>query len=511
VQGGCESFNDNPRTGHFNNLLYYIDLKDLCQDCSKICSAGSFFDGEKCEICSAGSFLSIENKQEGCTLCPPGTFNPNIAAGSFKQCYPCPEGSFNNLSGQSYCFDCPALTDCPSGSLEPSLLVQKVQVDRINPRLYSSQSVEKKLLIVQLLISLSIALISFIIYYFWSRFHFLKKLDFFINYHNYRLNTLMMLKSNIFGVLFTLGFISFVLIFVITTFLEFAFKNIIEEKTLLPGPILNQEVKIFTAELFTLKIKLEQFGDVCSNDVIKISTFDIKFKEQSVKIESLSGRICEVILEFYECNFGTGSFIDISCSGSSSYASGFQLNLTTTSSIPNEISSIKTKLRSSKNKVLVGSTKSQFFYSLTPSLFRSEVSKWPSESTGFHISQEKSPVKGSELSILELSLASLLEIRVHLSINYSGLYTYRYMKNSIFFVIAAVLGTVFGVLAAFASGLRIFERGKRNFRARVFKVRFLRRIEKKGVEIVRNFEEFELGIEKCKEDRGDNYRLTLEF
>lgn len=522
VHGGGESFGNNPRDGSQTDSMFYIDYEEICKYdvCEGECSAGNYFNGTSCAMCPAGSYSSgftslvssLAPTDNQCLLCPAGTYNPQSGASNVKQCYPCSEGTYNNQTGQQYCRDCPESTDCPSGSIEPSIPLYSASSSRVTPKLYSSKSIEKSQKLVETIISLFCVLLCFLILKLWKKVEFLKKIDIFLDKHNYILNMQMILKSNKFGVIATFAFTCFVVIFLIGTGLNYTYNNILEEKTLLPGPVLNQEVDVFVSEKFFVKILLEQYGDICSDQTIKVSSFGVYYQSKNVKVEAKERNICQVIFECSSCSFDTGSYIHLNSTGKNSYASGFKVNITTSSSIPNEISSIQTKMRSSKNKVFIGSTTSTFFYTLTPSLFHSDVFRWPSKLTGFHLSETQNPIKGSELSTYELSMSSLLQLKIFLTINYSGLYTRRYMKTSIYFVIAGFIGTVFGIMSGIGWLLKVLEKIKRTSRNKFLKFSEYRRMKFFVQVMMRNFDEKSENKEKDKDKDDDNcYRLTLEY
>ena len=523
IHGGGESFGTNPREGSHSNLMFYIEYQEICKYivCEGECSAGEYFNGTSCVMCPAGTYSSgyttlvsdLAPNEQQCLLCPVGTYNPQSGASNIKQCYPCSEGTYNNKTGQQYCRDCPELTDCPSGSIEPSILIHTASSLRVTPKLYSSKSIENSLKKVEIIISLFCVSLCLLILKFWTKVGLFKKIDIFLDKHNYILSKQMVLMSNKFGVIATFGFYCFVIIFLISIGLNYIYNNILEEKTLLPGPVLNQEVDVFVSEKFFVKILLEQFGDLCSDQIIKVSSFGVYYKSKDVKVEEKAKNICQVIFECNNCSFDTGSYIYLNSTGKNSYASGFTVNITSSSSIPNEISSIQTKMRSSKNKVFIGSTAGTFFYTLTPSLFHSDIFRWPSELTGFHLSETRNAIKGSELSTYELSMSSLLQLKIFLTINYSGLYTRRFVKTSIYFVIAGFLGTVFGILTGIGLMLKVLEKMKRVSRRKLLRFLEYKRMKFLVQIMMRNFDEKKENIQNIEKDEfGDNgYRLTLEY
>jgi hypothetical protein len=84
-----------------------------------------------------------------------------------------------------------------------------------------------------------------------------------------------------------------------------------------------------------------------------------------------------------------------------SYASFLSVNLTSSSSIPNEFSSVFIPVNpNSKELLLRGTDPTIVYYSLTPSvifmkIFTSQSSEWPSSETGYHIAPDQNPMIGS--------------------------------------------------------------------------------------------------------------------
>lgn len=73
-------------------------------------------------------------------------------------------------------------------------------------------------------------------------------------------------------------------------------------------------------------------------------------------------------------------------SEASSYASSISVEISSTSSIPDENSQLIMGAKPEKGKVLRGFQPTEFFILLTPSVFLSTVSDWESLMTGYHIS-----------------------------------------------------------------------------------------------------------------------------
>lgn len=120
--------------------------------------------------------------------------------------------------------------------------------------------------------------------------------------------------------------------------------------------------------------------------------------------------------------------------------------MTADSSIPNQQSSILSIIVPSENSIFFGSLASEFFFAMTPSLFKSESRNWPSLSTGYHVSSESSQIIGSESLTIELPLKSQLKIDINLNKSIFALFTQRKLEQSLIFVLSGLFGSVFGVM-----------------------------------------------------------------
>ena len=75
------------------------------------------------------------------------------------------------------------------------------------------------------------------------------------------------------------------------------------------------------------------------------------------------------------------------------------MNLTTSSSVPGEISGLSTSIKpDSKTVVLKGSDPSQVYLKFIPSIFKSESNNWPEQETGFHVYSYQNNEVGSVAS-----------------------------------------------------------------------------------------------------------------
>lgn len=84
-----------------------------------------------------------------------------------------------------------------------------------------------------------------------------------------------------------------------------------------------------------------------------------------------------------------------------SYCSQITVKVQTSSSIPDQTSSIITYITEDTDKYYRGADPTIVNLLMTPSLFLSNTGTWDSEATGYHISQTQDLVKGSQIDYTE--------------------------------------------------------------------------------------------------------------
>jgi hypothetical protein len=92
-----------------------------------------------------------------------------------------------------------------------------------------------------------------------------------------------------------------------------------------------------------------------------------------------------------------------------SFSSVIELNVTTTSSIPNENSFISSSLVTFPNTVFRGPTASNFPLIATPSVFKSVISDEGTD-TGYHVNLESNPIHGTTMDFNSIYTTSDLHV-----------------------------------------------------------------------------------------------------
>ena len=495
VFGGGEAVGSNLLMGYSNNRLLKYPMDKIINNTNYtvLCSAGTYNTSQSCNLCPLGFYSgNIDNKT--CAACPEGTYNGRTGATSPRQCYPCAEGFYNNLKGQGYCLECPAVYTCPPGSIKPFESLATSSDKFVQPSIYSEPSTTTETFNFQISFGIicGLVLITFLLFY--KTGILVAKLDLFNQFHNFVLDQFMYIKTNKFGGFCSGAFVILACIVIGNSIIAYQYANILETKSLIPKVVLDNEVSDYTAKNFFVEVKILRYGDSCLREFLNVSLSnagEIKW----ISYKDTSGS-CIVQVECDNCVFLIGSVLSINSTEKQCYSSGIKVNVTSSSSIPNEISSAVTKLSPSGNHVFIGSIASELFFTLVPSLFKSESDKWPSKLTGYHISSDDSPIAGSELMSHELSTASLFKLNINLKLSTSGLYTYRAIRQSPIVVISSLIGSVFGIMKAIGIGMKASEKY-------VKKTRDSMRNKQKNKEISGNRNDFEK-IFEVSYAAGDN-------
>ena len=132
--------------------------------------------------------------------------------------------------------------------------------------------------------------------------------------------------------------------------------------------------------------------------------------ELNISIENIDGQFelpscedlqhtCFIRYSCKNCELKNSAKLSVVLSENLSFANKIRVNVTSSSSIPEEYSSISIFQASEYDHLFRGIEPTQFNLYLTPSLYLSDVPDWESELTGYHISQNKEPEVGSLASI----------------------------------------------------------------------------------------------------------------
>ena len=423
-----------------------------------ICSPGTYFSNAECLSCPAGTYAEGYGNYN-CTPCGIGKFGPNIASTSKKQCYPCNANTFNTEIGAKRCLNCPVGYSCNIGTYTLEKNTSSNLHNNIQPLKYTQRNYDTQIMYFQITIGMLILSIIALLLIF--RIIKIENFDIFKSSHNYLLLAPIILQKTKIGGAFSILFIFLSLLLIITTILIFSLENIDELKVLQPLPTLQNEVNKFYADIQVIT-GFENYGDICEinnkcSTEIKViaSNFDIEHGKFSCQ---QTGNSCTISFMCLKCVIGSQASVRFILQSSHSYSSSININVTSTSSIPESNSSVYTSITAQHSKLFVGSVDSNFYFTMTPSLFISYVPEFESNITGYHVTELMIPAPGTEYFVDELALTSQLGVTVYLTQSESGLYTERYQIQEFFLLLYSILGTIAGLMGFTRFTMQITEK-----------------------------------------------------
>ncbi|OMJ73275.1 hypothetical protein SteCoe_28088 [Stentor coeruleus] len=469
IFGGGETNGNIIRKNSANSKLLKITNENT--DEIKIeCSIGTY--GDNCLPCPAGTYGTYDSYYNTCSPCPAGTYSEIIGAVSLYQCTICPYKTFNDIEGSTYCKQCNSYEFCPLGVISPSSesLIDPEIIGSSQPALYQSSSSKVTEIFYSMLYFLAIFSLFFTVLVILSS-NVRRKIDLidlFTEKHEKCLGKPLILVKTRFGGFISVLFIITAGIFVCNSLSSFALNNIIESKSLIPSTLSDKEIY---AKNFQVIFKFYMYGDSCEINeqcsvIIVIKEENIKYstRKASCKVEkSVQGRNCRISIEYTDFSISYESVIGVESYELYSFASYMLVHLSSYSSIPNEQSILQYIIEpDDKATVFKGPVSTEISIRVTPSIFQSDSSSWPSDDYGYHLSQHSSLIKGSTTDEKGILIIEPLIVTLKLIQSENLLLTKRSLKLTTFSVFSALLGLVFGLLEAFAGFVSFFE-GRLNY------------------------------------------------
>ena len=396
IFGGGYSLDNVLLASTASNTLFTISLST--EDGGALeCSIGT--TSPDCTPCPPGTYYSLNQ----CLPCPAGRYSSTVSSISSLQCLPCMYGYHNIKSGASYCLKCSDSSFCPIGSIVPQQQMQKMHYQSIQPLAYDDNLKYIANTSTQIsyaaLAGSGILLISFL-FSNGARAQ-MKKLDIFISQHNQKLDVPIVLKKTKIGGVFSLIFLLTAGVTVVGSLLNYSLGNITEIKSLVPVLILDTEI---SADFLQVNIVFYFYGGQCASDsgcVNENSITESGLNFSSKRIECLSKDYqCNILITYSGVSSGSSSSIMIFMGESEAYATSMSINLTSSSSVPNQISSVFLPIYTGSNLQLFrGITPTVISYELTPSVrtiqvFQSQSPRWNSD-TGYHVMADQEVSVGS--------------------------------------------------------------------------------------------------------------------
>lgn len=449
--GGLHRFNIPYSNERADAKFKYIPMESITKD-AKIalyCAPGSYLSQDgKCKYCPMSSYAEgLGNKK--CYLCPPGTISNNYGLASSRQCYPCSEGTFNENYGQKECRICPHGFYCPVGSVKPKSYKLSYSSISTQPKPYEEPSIGK--IVYDSFIkycSVSLSCVFFILLLVPVIRKKINLLDLYINSHDNKIDHPLVLKKTKIGGTFTLIFIGIGIFILGFNVINFLLRNVTENKSLQPLSTLENKIKDFESSIFIIAT-FEPYLDICAinnvcQDEIKVVSLNILKGKIEFSCKKI-GDACVIDFLCENCEIDTTSQLVFKLNEVYSFSTTIKIAISSESSIPESKSIIYKTIVSDPNTVFIGSSPSQFFFTLTPSVFYSSIFKFPSQSTGYHISELSPPSSGSMHTIDDLVTETGLMAIIKLEKSAFGMFTFRDYKQSIFVISGVIIGSIAGV------------------------------------------------------------------
>ena len=386
------------------NSFKRIHMRTLTKE--PLCSPGTFENQGTCSVCPKGTFSSVYGAHS-CTKCPSGTYNTFEGSNSIYQCRPCPEDHFCPNDGTVFLYQCSGYQVCYVGSVQPTY--QKIERSQLSlqPDFYigASESYESFIYSNRFVFGFIGVLFLASVLSIKKLRNLVSKIDIFKSSHNYTLDHPMVYKKTFLGGFFGCAFMVFALLLAGEALLVFIYDNLEETKTLVPYVVLEKENDNINGDL-EVKLKLHYYGGQCILEGVCHPTISLAFEsiqgdlETGCQVFDKTGCLIHIVCR--NCQTLTGSKISLEISELFSYASAIQLEMNSTSSIPDQQSSVVQTIAASKHKVFVGSLPSVFYVGLIPSVSFTQVFQdLDTQKTGYHLSGLVAPSEGSQHEVQE--------------------------------------------------------------------------------------------------------------
>ena len=185
----------------------------------------------------------------------------------------------------------------------------------------------------------------------------------------------MQLRKTKFGGLFTIIFIMVAFMLISVSVLTFYLDNVTEEKALVPLAIIQKDYDEVTADI-TIITTFISYGGTCVSypdgpchpKILWASDNIINGKETPI-VCTKEDNDCTITYKCTDCEVETGGVLNYDLSELNSYATEIAVNITTTSSIPDENSFVSKNVKADSNTVFRGPIATRFPVLLTPSVF----------------------------------------------------------------------------------------------------------------------------------------------
>jgi hypothetical protein len=387
IFGGARGLSGVKTFESYSNSLYKITF-DNQSEFNISCSKGTV--GDECLPCGIGTY----NYGKKCIPCPKGTFSNVTGAYYYLECISCEYGTYTDKEGSTYCKLCPENDYCPVRATSPSIRVTNYKESSNQPQnlVVRSSHIEYLQENMWYIFLISALVLSFVLSCSESLRNLLKSMDLLVTSHGQKIGSPVIYRRTRLGGLFFLFFMIIAILTFAVALLIYLELNISESKSLVPLVTLDDQVESENVEVqFTL---LDYPGN-CSlkskcADSISVNHSEFSYSSKSINCE-ISDQNCKVTVDFKKVLFEEDSEIQLNLNDLTASASGILLKLSSSSSIPKELSeSFVPVFPSKKSSLFRGQVPTVAKFEFIPSvifiqLFYSESSNWPSFSSGYHV------------------------------------------------------------------------------------------------------------------------------
>jgi hypothetical protein len=277
----------------------------------------------------------------------------------------------------------------------------------------------------------------------------------------------MYMRKNYTGGVFTAIGICLIVLLLLNSCLNYSYENISESKALVPRLALERKYSHFSAKEIIFEYTFRNYGGQCTQlnkctESLEILRDNLEGTLSQPKCQKLSND-CKIQFHCYDCELSNPGNLHLILSEDRSYATDIILNITASSSIPNQYSSFLSSTQTNQDKVLRGQDPTVFYYNFIPSLFLSDTRNSENELTGYHVSSMTDPQIGSSIKTYEydscrIPFTKMLKVTVQFNRSQSVLVTHRMPRQSEFVFFSSLAGSVLGIMGGMGVIMRLFER-----------------------------------------------------
>ncbi|CAG9332589.1 unnamed protein product [Blepharisma stoltei] len=460
--GGGDSINGLAQTIKVKNSLLKINT-ETSDNFTWPCGIGTYSDGNSCSLCSGGYYSSYNLTT--CLPCPAGTFTSFQASQYISQCYPCYFDTYAPDAGSTVCSKCPSSYYCPIGSQNPIVKLGLISYSSSQPNLYSSDAdkADRDTAYMEIFFWTIEGMVVIIIIFYKPLHKYIHNFDSYDTMHDTPDNEPIYKKKTLIGGFFSIISTGVAALLIGISCTNYVNDNITETKTLAPLVTLLNSYSSYPGDV-NITVSFLYYGGICAYEG-SVCHGDLAYKFTNIK-----GHIHAPSCEFIEkncivtflcsnCILETGAKLYAAFYEMTSYSSYIAIQVTSSSSIPGEDSSIYSLLKANNEKLAFrGATPSEFTFLMTPSLFKSEISAWPREETGYHVSLPSSPVSGSAYTVEELHFHAALQVNVNLDTGNTVLVTSRFYNQTLYIFLSSLIGAFFGIIQMGGTFMVFFEK-----------------------------------------------------